>query len=73
LLNITSGTVAKYLADGARERRLHDVAVLRRRGLVPIAIADALKLSDRTVAGYLLEAGLVRSSLAAQWYAEALS
>jgi hypothetical protein len=41
--------------------------------LVPIAIAGALKLSDRTVASYLLEAGLVRSSLAAHWYAEALS
>ena len=48
-------------------------AYLRRRGVVPIAIADALKLSDRTVPGYFLEVGPARSSLAALWYAEALS
>ncbi len=63
LLNITPGTAAKYIADTARGRRLHDVAVLRRRGLVLGAIADALKFSDRTVAGYLIEGGLNRSSL----------
>jgi len=51
------------LTKGARQRRLHDVAVLRRRGLVLAAIADALKLWDRTVACYLIEAGLNRSSL----------
>jgi DNA-binding transcriptional ArsR family regulator len=53
---VTVGTVVSYLPETtARDRRRHDVFVLRRRGLVPYAICDALELSDETVSRYLRE------------------
>ena len=53
MLGLTPTTVNSYLPNGVQERHLHDVTVLRSRGLVPAAIADRLLLSDRTVAHYL--------------------
>jgi hypothetical protein len=35
--------------------RREDVAILRRRGLVPLAIGPALGIPDRTIARYLRE------------------
>jgi DNA-binding transcriptional ArsR family regulator len=53
---VTVGTVVSYLSETtARDRRRHDVYVLRRRGLVPYQISDALSLSDETVSRYLRE------------------
>ena len=38
-----------------RDRRREDVRALREFAMVPLAIADALGMSDTTVAGYLRE------------------
>lgn len=38
-----------------RDRRPEDVRALREFSMVPLAIADALGMSDTTVAGYLRE------------------
>jgi DNA-binding CsgD family transcriptional regulator len=56
LEGITVRTVLRHLGDApVQDRRRHDVAALRRRGLVPYAIADALGLSDRLVSSYLAQ------------------
>jgi DNA-binding transcriptional ArsR family regulator len=48
------GHFGDFGKDGGYRRR-HDVYVLRRRGLVPYQISDALSLSDETVSRYLRE------------------
>jgi hypothetical protein len=50
---------ASLASHHARRREIEreDVAILRRRGYVPMAIADTLGLSDRAVNRYLREPG----------------
>jgi hypothetical protein len=53
---VTRATVIRHLPGTSRaERSRHDVGVLRRRGLVPLAIATALGLAPATTARYLRE------------------
>lgn len=57
---------AKTIAD--RQRFLaEDVLLLRRRGLVPLAIADELSISLRRVVEYLEEAGEEIPSYLTTW------
>jgi hypothetical protein len=50
---------ASLTSHHARRREIEreDVGILRRRGYVPMAIADTLGLSDRAVNRYLRELG----------------